>query len=147
MDFLRHPLRAFNKASSNKKSLEASKKLKQYKDISRDFSWKQIFTAQKMKLFIKDFFSKCDCEFGHIYWKKSFMGNLFFVFCAVYFCQKVKLWSTSSKGSSSVRSSWGVSLRPASLFKKRLWHKCFPVNFAKILRTPSLQNTSRRLLL
>ena len=25
---------------------------------------------------------------------------------------------------------------------KRLWHKCFPVNFVKFLRTPFLQNTS-----
>ena len=24
----------------------------------------------------------------------------------------------------------------ATLLKKRLWHKCFPVNFAKFLRTP-----------
>ena len=31
-----------------------------------------------------------------------------------------------------------------TLFKKRLWHRCFPVNFAKYLRTPFLQNTSRR---
>ena len=29
-----------------------------------------------------------------------------------------------------------VSLRPATLLKKRLWHRCFPVNFAKFLRTP-----------
>ena len=36
---------------------------------------------------------------------------------------------------------------PATLLKKRLWNKCFPVNFAKFLRTPFLQNTSRRLLL
>ena len=28
-----------------------------------------------------------------------------------------------------------VDLRPAALFKKRLWHRCFPVNFAKFLRT------------
>ena len=28
-----------------------------------------------------------------------------------------------------------VDLRPATLFKKRLWHRCFPVNFAKFLRT------------
>ena len=27
-----------------------------------------------------------------------------------------------------------LSLRPATLLKKRLWHKCFPVNFAKFLR-------------
>ena len=33
------------------------------------------------------------------------------------------------------------------LLKKRLWHRCFPVNFTKFLRTPFLRNTSGRLLL
>ena len=33
----------------------------------------------------------------------------------------------------TVRSS-----RPATLLKKRLWHKCFLVNFTKFLRTPFL---------
>ena len=28
------------------------------------------------------------------------------------------------------------SHRPATLLKKRLWHRCFPVNFVKVLRTP-----------
>ena len=32
--------------------------------------------------------------------------------------------------------------RPANLLKKRLWHRCFPVNFAKFLSTPFLQNGS-----
>ena len=40
-----------------------------------------------------------------------------------------------------------AGLRPAILLKKRLWHKCFPVNFAKFLKTSFLQNTSGRLLL
>ena len=40
-----------------------------------------------------------------------------------------------------------TGLRAASLFKKRLWHRCFSVNFVKFLRTPFLQNTSGRLLL
>ena len=40
-----------------------------------------------------------------------------------------------------------AGLRRATLLKKRLWHGCFPVNFAKFLRTPFLQNTSGRLLL
>ena len=31
---------------------------------------------------------------------------------------------------------------PATLFKKRLWHRCFHVNFVKFLRTLFLQNTS-----
>ena len=34
-----------------------------------------------------------------------------------------------------------------TLFKKRLWRRCFPVNFAKFLRTPFLQNNSGVLLL
>ena len=29
-------------------------------------------------------------------------------------------------------------LRSATLLKKRLWHRCFPVKFAKFLRTPFL---------
>ena len=29
-----------------------------------------------------------------------------------------------------------AALRPANLSKKRLWHRFFPVNFAKFLRTP-----------
>ena len=29
-----------------------------------------------------------------------------------------------------------AGLRPATLLKKRLWHRCFPANFAKLLRTP-----------
>ena len=29
-----------------------------------------------------------------------------------------------------------TGLRPATLLKKKFWHKCFPVNFAKFLRTP-----------
>ena len=37
-------------------------------------------------------------------------------------------------------------LRPGTLLKRRLLHRCFPVNFAKILRTPFIQNTSGRLL-
>ena len=28
-----------------------------------------------------------------------------------------------------------AGLRPATLLKKRLWHRCFPVNFLKFLRT------------
>ena len=33
------------------------------------------------------------------------------------------------------------------LLKKRLWNRCFLMNFEKFLRTPFSQNTSRRLLL
>ena len=30
----------------------------------------------------------------------------------------------------------GKHLKPETLLKKRLWHRCFPVNFVKFLRTP-----------
>ena len=36
---------------------------------------------------------------------------------------------------------------PATLLKKRLWHRCFRVNFAKFLRTPVLTEHLRWLLL
>ena len=38
-------------------------------------------------------------------------------------------------------------LRPATLLKNRPWHRCFPVNFAKFLRTTFVHNTCERLLL
>ena len=39
------------------------------------------------------------------------------------------------------------AFRPATLLKERLWHMCFPVNFAKFWRKSFLQNTSGQLLL
>ena len=36
-------------------------------------------------------------------------------------------------------------LRPAPFLKKILLHSCFPVNFAKFLRTPFLQSTTARI--
>ena len=40
-----------------------------------------------------------------------------------------------------------VVLKPATLLIKRFQHRCFPVNFAKFLRMPFLQNNSVGLLL
>ena len=37
--------------------------------------------------------------------------------------------------------------RSATLLKKRLWHRCFPMNFAKFLRTPFITEHLRWLLL
>ena len=65
--------------------------------------------------------------------KKGVLRN-FTKFPGKYLCQ-------------SLFSNKVAGLRPATLLKKRLWHWCFPVNFPKFLRTPFLQNTSRRLLL
>ena len=40
-----------------------------------------------------------------------------------------------------------ADLMPATLLKKRLWHRCFAVNFAKFLRTLFLTEHLRGLLL
>ena len=46
------------------------------------------------------------------------------------FCKKVflKIWQSSLEN---------ICARVSFLIKKRLWYRCFPVNFAKALRTPS----------
>ena len=40
-----------------------------------------------------------------------------------------------------------TGLRPTTLLKRKLWCRCFPVNFAKFLRTLFVQNAHGRLLL
>ena len=55
---------------------------------------------------------------------------------------------------SSVLTFWLIScfkkiasLRPVTLLKKGLWHRCFPVDFAKLLRTPFFTEQLQWLLL
>ena len=67
------------------------------------------------------------------------------------FCQKrcLEIWQNSQENTCA-RVSYLIKLqtpRAATLLKKRLWHRCFPVNFAKFLRTSFLQSTYGRLLL
>ena len=58
--------------------------------------------------------------------------------CPEVFCKKGVLKNFAKfTGKYLFQSLFPVSgLRPATLFKKRLWHRCSPVNFANILRTP-----------
>ena len=44
------------------------------------------------------------------------------------------------KQTSKKKQEYRKRPRHATLLKKRLWHRCFPVNFAKVLRKPFLQN-------
>ena len=71
--------------------------------------------------------------------------------CPEVFCKKGALRNfTKSTGKHLCQSLFlnkVASLRPATLLKKRLWYRCFPVDFAKFLRTPFLQNACGRLLL
>ena len=67
--------------------------------------------------------------------------------------KKVLLWASRNSqentcaGVSIFIKSQAWGLRPATLLKKKLWHRHFPVDFAIFLRTAYLQNTSGRLLL
>ena len=61
------------------------------------------------------------------------------------FCQKVLLeLSQYLQENTCARVSFLIKVRPwpGTLLKKRLWHRCFPVNLAKFLRTPFSQITS-----
>ena len=65
-------------------------------------------------------------------------------------CYVKKMFLRISKNpheNTCARVSFLIKLQAAAcnIIKKRLWRRCFPVNFAKFLRTP-LQNTSWRLL-
>ena len=64
---------------------------------------------------------------SEIFCKKCFLRN-FAKFIGKHLCQSLFFNK--------------VAGRPVTLLKKRLWYRCFPVNFAKFLRTPFLQNTS-----
>ena len=57
--------------------------------------WGKMITAQKMKFFVKDFFSKCNqiaenCEFSHLL-KKSLMENI--IFCALNYGYVKNIWT------------------------------------------------------
>ena len=56
------------------------------------------------------------------------------------FCKKAVLRNFAKfTGNTCARVSFLIKLqasRPATLLKKSLWYRCFPVNFVKFLRTP-----------
>ena len=81
----------------------------------------------------------------HVFCKKDVLEN-FAKFTEKHLCQSLFINKVAGL-CQSLFINKVAGLRPATLLKKRLWHRCFPVNFAKFLRTPFLQNTSWRLLL
>ena len=64
-----------------------------------------------------------------VFHKKAVLRN-FAKFTGKYLCQRLFFNTVAGQA------------RPATLIKKSLWHRCFPVNFAKFLRTPFLQKSS-----
>ena len=85
-----------------------------------------IFQEKKIPCFWR---SRCRC----VLYKKGVYKN-FAKFTGKHLCQR--LFFNQVAG-----------LSAATLLKKGFWHRCFPVNYAKFLRAPFLQNPSGRLLL
>ena len=69
--------------------------------------------------------------------------NVVFVEAVVQACSKF----TGKHLCQSLLFNKVAGLRPATLLRRILWHRCFPVNFMKFLRRPFLQNTFVLLLL
>ena len=85
-------------------------------------------------------------------WRKSFLYALLLLNFS-YSIAKLKpnTMSEAVAQSCSVKNvflqiSQKFRLRPATLLKKRLWHRCFLVSFAKFLRTPFFTKHLRWLL-
>ena len=80
----------------------------------------------------------------------TYVFEYFFLYLTYYmpvlhsYKKSESIWC-SMKKRTFLRISYGP--RPTSLLKKRLWHRCFPMIFAKFLRTTFLQNASGRLRL
>ena len=68
-----------------------------------------------------------------VFYKKGVLRN-FAKFTEKYLCQRLFFNKVAD-------------LKSTILLKKSLWHSCFPVNFANVLRIYFLQNTSERLFL
>ena len=66
------------------------------------------------------------------YRKNAFRGTRPEVFCKKMFLEI----SQNSQKNTCARDSLFYRPRPATLLKKSLWHRCFPVNFTKFLRIP-----------
>ena len=56
-----------------------------------------------------------------------------FIEAVVQMCPVKKVFLEISQNSQE-----NTQAAPATLLKKRIWHRCFPVDFAKFLRTPFL---------
>ena len=110
-------------------------------NLSKKRLWQRRFPVYFAKFLRTPFLQNIS---GGFFWKLHIYSYLLILTQPAFICSNSKMKTAENLVRSSNRRS---SLRAATLLKKRLWHRCFPVNFAKFLRIPFLQNTSGRLLL
>ena len=83
-------------------------------------TWSTV-SGQKKKRLLKQCYNKQTIE---VFYKKSVLRN-FAKFIEKHLCQNLFI----------------------KVLKKKLWHRCFPVNFAKFLKTPFLTEPFRQVFL
>ena len=95
----------------------------------------KAISSVKTKIFETIFRSSCLERFYKkgVLEKYSVLKN-FTKFTGKHLCQSLFFNNVTGQG-------------PPTLLKKSLWHRCFPVNFAKLLRTPIFVEHLRWLLL
>ena len=90
------------------------------------------------------------CISFNIYSKKDGLNIVKVIFRDVIGCS-IRVYKFTflkiHKGPPKMLNRNRCCMRSATLLKKRLWHRCFAVNFARPLRTPFERNTSGRVLL
>ena len=98
----------------------------------RKSAMKAGFFCHKCRGYCANFSSNTKAATRGVLWKKLFLEI-----------------SQNWQENTGVRASFLIKLQawPATLLKKRLWHRCFPVNFVKFLRTPFLTEYLQWLLL
>ena len=81
----------------------------------------------------------------------SFTVRIIFSKCFYLFCEKgvLEISQNSHENTCARVPSFNkvAVLKPVNLLRKRLWHRCFPVNVANFLRTPFVTEQLRWLLL
>ena len=87
--------------------------------------------------------SRIQCEI----FLSDYFNSLMYISLHLIWFHEIRIKYVKRKPQRLRKKELKRSLRPATLLKKRLWRRCFPVNFVKFLKVPFLQNTSRRLLL
>ena len=118
----------------------------------------EICTANQMT----GFYMRATLAFNELNWKKTYYNEAFIsshnhILVTSrsgrpgLFCKKGVLRSfakfTEKRLCQSLFFNKVVGPRPVTLLKKRLWHRCFLVNFAKFLRTSFLTEHLQWLLL
>ena len=106
------------------------------------FSLKKYVLSQKRGLPKRGGFS----AFPSKLFKKKWSQNHIFTHCRSS-CQEVFCKKGALRNLAKFTGKHLWQSLSATLLKKRLWHRCFPVNFAKLLRTFFLIEQLRWLLL